>query len=232
MTMLCLEAAWRYPFHQDVATLPDDSARLGRGVDLLIGVDTLADREAGDSPVRAQCLRAAQKLHHAGYKSVGLMPASSEVGVVAAGVNLALALAEISGSTVGYVDANVRWPALSAARTEEDDSDPGSNETFSTRWLRGDVALLVPRRRGAPGAGSQALSRLIVNARELFSTCLVDLTGWKRLGEHFHAIDLLDAIVVVAHAGQTTERELLVLFSEIPVERRAGVLLVGIKPGA
>jgi hypothetical protein len=195
-----------------------------------IGVDALADREAGDGPVRFQCLRAAQRLVRAGYASVGLLPASAEVGVVSAGVNLSLAWAELSGSTVGYVDANVRWPALSAARSAEDDSDPNSTETFSTRWLRGDVALLVPRRRGAPGAGSQALSRLITNARESFAACIVDLTGWKRLGEHLHAIHELDAIVVVAYAGMTTERELLVLFSEIPKERRAGVLLLGTKP--
>jgi hypothetical protein len=208
---------------------PEDLDRLGR-LGRLIGVEALADHHAADGPVRFQCLRAAQRLQHARYASVGLMPASADVGVVAAGINLALALAELSGSTVGYVDANVRWPALSAALEEEDESDPGSGSTFSTRWLRGDVALLVPKRRGAPGAGSQALSRLIANARELFATCLVDLTGWKRLGEHLHAIALLDAIVIVAHAGVTTERELLVLSSEIPESRRAGVLLLGARP--
>lgn len=199
----------------------------------LAGIEAVVER--ADHPVRIECLRAAQRLHRQGCTSIGLLPASADVGVVGAGVNLALALAELSGSTVGYVDANLRWPALAgrpggargSSADFEDLSEVTVDSPFSTRWLRGDVALLVPRRRGASGSGLGALSKVLSSAKDLFATCLIDLTGWRRLGEHMQAFALLDGIVVVARAGLTTEDQLLRLNAEIPAHRHLGVLLIG-----
>ncbi len=199
------------------------------------GIEAIVEQR--DSAVRFECLRAAQRLRRSGCVTIGLLPASSEVGVVGAGVNLAIALAELTGSTIGYVDANMRWPALAPiageiGREHEEESDPHVDAPFSTRWLRGDVALLLPRRQtpgrfGHAGAGLVALSRLLVSANELFARSLVDLTGWKRLGEHLQAFSLLDGVMVVAQSGLTTEDELLRLNHEIPPDRNLGVLLLG-----
>ncbi len=212
--------------------------------DLLLaaGIDLAAD--LGDGPVRFECLRAAQRIQRAlaspgpgggprvGGASLGLLPASANVGVVGVGVHLALALAELSGSPVGYVDANLRWPALAPPAPVRDDSGEQSfgGSAFFTRWLRGDVAVLVPHRKSLAGAGATALPRLLASARELFAGCLVDLTGWQRLGEHLQAFDLLDGVVLVAHAGRSTEEELLRLDAEIPPHKHLGVLLLGADP--
>jgi hypothetical protein len=193
-----------------------------------VGIDILIEQL--DHPVRTECLRTAQRLHATRRRAIGLLPASADVGVVGIGVNLAIALAELTGSTVGYVDANVRWPALAGQIEAQDVRDPTPDAPFMTRWLRGDVALLIPRGGGAGGAGLATLRTLLANANEIFSTCLVDLTGWKRLGEHLPAFALLDGVIVVARAGLTTEDELLRLRHEIPAERHLGVLLIGARP--
>jgi hypothetical protein len=185
---------------------------------------------AADSPVRIECTRAAQRILRHGCKTVGLMPASAQVGVVGAGLNIAVAMAELTGSTIAYVDANLRWPALPqlvGKGAEEDPSDPTAGSAFSTKWLRGDVALLVPKARAVNASGLAALARVLVSAQEVFACCLVDLTGWRRLGEHLTAFTLLDGLVTVAHKGLTTEDDLLQLSHELPAARSLGVVLLG-----
>ena len=193
------------------------------------GIEVLVAEE--DTQMRFECLRAAQRLHRSGCTTIGLVPASAEVGVVGVGVNLALALAELTGSTVGYVDANQRWPAL-ARFVDGLAKDTDSEAAFSTHWMRGNVALLVPRTprgRGVAGSELKALSQALDSAREPFARCLVDLTGFARLGEHLHAFALLDGVVIVAQAGLTNEEELLALKEELPAKRLLGVLLVGLE---
>ena len=184
---------------------------------------------AVDSPVRVECTRAAQRIRRNQCTTVGLIPASAQIGVVGAGINLAVAMAELTGSTVAYVDANLRWPALPAlvGESPDDEDDPTLGSAFSTRWLRGDVALLVPRSRAVHASGLAALAKVLVAAKEVFACCLVDLTGWTRLGEHLTAFTLLDGLVVVAHKGLSTEDELLQLCQELPEGRNLGVMLLG-----
>ena len=114
----------------------------------------------------------------------------------------------------------------------EDASEPGAPATggaapYATRWLRGDVALLVPRERATMAQGLGALTGVLASSRDLFARTLIDLTGWKRVGEHLSAFDVLDGVVVVARSGLTTEDELLRLSHEIPADRNLGVLLLG-----
>ncbi len=187
-----------------------------------------------DSPVRTQCMRAAQRIRRQGCATIGLVPASAQVGVVGAGINVAVAMADLTGSTVAYVDANLRWPALPALvgkGADEDPSNPTAGSAFSTKWLRGDVALLVPKARAVRASGLAALARVLVSAKEVFACCLVDLTGWRRLGEHLTAFTLLDGLVVVAHEGLSTEDDLLQLSNELPADRFLGVLLLGASGG-
>lgn len=186
------------------------------------------DEAGGNAAVRRQCLRAVQEIRRRGCRSVGLIPASTDVSVVGIGVNLAIAMAELTGSTVSYIDANLRWPAL--APLLEMERKGGAIELdsiFATRWLRGDVALLVPQHRAVTSAGLGAIEKVIADSQDLFACSFVDLTGWRRVGEHLSAYDILDGIAVVARAGVTTEDHLRRLGHELPPERNLGVLLLG-----
>ena len=180
------------------------------------------DDEAA-AALRVDCIPVARRIHKAGRRVVGLLPASFDIGVMAVGVQLGLALVEVANTTVAYVDANVRWPAISqiAVGTRPNDDE----SMFATRWLRGQLALLTPPRAGDAGAGLPQLARVIQHSIELFSHVVVDLTGFKKLGEHLAAIEMMDGVVVVARAGHTTEDQLLRLNHELPANLHLGVLL-------
>jgi len=177
----------------------------------LLGIDLLQD-----GAVRDECVRVARRI--VGSKVIGLLPASNDIGVPALGVQLGLALAEVSHGTVAFVDANLRWPAV----VEEANAAGGP---FVTRWLKGSLALLTPPQVQAAGAGVPQLGQLLSSGSELFAHVLVDLTGFKKLGEHLAAVQMVDGVVVVARAGRTTEGELLRLGHELPRARNLGVLL-------
>jgi hypothetical protein len=174
--------------------------------------------------VRADCVTVARRIKETGRRIIGLMPASVEIGVTAIGVQLGLSLVDIANTTAAYVDANIRWPAIAQLAVGTSDTDDES--MFATRWLRGQLALLTPPRAGEAGAGVPQLARVIQHSIELFSHVIVDLTGFKKLGEHLAAIEMMDGVIVVARAGQTTENELLRLNHEMPKHLNLGVLLV------
>jgi hypothetical protein len=182
--------------------------------------------DVDDPEVRAQCVHVARQLRHAERRIIGLLPTADDVGVPAVGVQLGLALADVSGATIAFVDANLRWPAIAdievAAEKTGDDAS-----AFVTRWLRGSLALLTPLSAGQAGAGVPQLAKVIQHGAWLFAHVLVDLTGFKKLGEHLAAIDMVDAVVVIARAGKTIDAELLRLKHELPAAKTLGVLLVG-----
>jgi hypothetical protein len=175
---------------------------------------------ASDPEVRTECIRVASRLRHTGKKIFGLLPAGDDVAVPPIGVQLGLALTEVTGATVAFVDANLRWPAISALAGDEGGS------AFATRWLHETLALLTPPRAGAAGAGLPQLARLIQHSSELFAHALVDLTGFRRIGEHLAAIEMCDGVVVVARAGKTSEQSLLRVRHELGPQL-FGVLLTG-----
>lgn len=191
-----------------------------------LGIDPLTDG-AGAAAV-AELARVARRLRASERKLIGLLPASPGVGVVATGVQLGLQLAQLTGAPIAFVDANARWPALSAIGA----GTPGDRAVFATRWLHGTLALLTPRRVGAAGGGVPDLERIVEEGREMFGHVLVDLTGFEELGEHLAAVDLLDGVVVVAAARETREQDLLRLARDLPVDKDLGVLLVGGRPPA
>ncbi len=181
--------------------------------------------EAASDELRSDFIPLAQRIARTGKKILGLLPVSPDIAVVAVGVQLGLALAEVGNVVVAYADANLRWPAiarLAVGTRPEDGASP-----FATRWLGERLALLVPPRAGQAGAGLPELARLIQLGGELFAHLLVDLTGFKELGEHLAAVDMMDGVVVVARAGVTTEHELLVLHHELPRQLNLGVLVTG-----
>jgi hypothetical protein len=136
--------------------------------------------EAAVAALRMDCIPVARRIKKAERRLIGLLPASVDIGVMAVGVQLGLALVEVANTTAAYVDANVRWPAISqiAVGTRPDDDE----SMFATRWLRGQLALITPPRAGEAGAGVPQLARVIQHSIELFSHVIVDLTGFKKLG--------------------------------------------------
>jgi hypothetical protein len=98
---------------------------------------------------------------------------------------------------------------------------------FTTRWLRGSLALLSPPRVERAGEVVPQLARALLDGADLFGHVLVDLTGFELLGEHGSAAACMDAVALVGRAHHTRERELLELAQLMPQGRFLGVLLVG-----
>jgi hypothetical protein len=192
--------------------------------ELLMAAGIHAELQHEREDVRAACVQVAQRLSASGRKVIGLLPAGDAIGVPVAAVQLGLALAEVSAATVAFVDANLRWPAISELAVGAE-HEPHS--AFAVRWLRGSLALLTAPRAQAAGAGVPQLKRLLAEGSELFGHVLVDLTGFKVLGEHLAALALVDSVVVVARAGLSLEMELLRLREELRDAPLVGVLLTG-----
>ncbi len=197
----------------------DDDAVLA-SLGIAIGRD---DPTLGE--VRAACARIARRLHGDKIRVAGFVPSDDTVAVPPLLIHLGLALADLTGATIAVVDANVRYPGLSALnrgqRTDHDDS------VFSTRWLRGSLALLSPPRVERAGEVVPQLARVLLDGADLFAHVLVDLTGFELLGEHASAAACMDAVALVGRAHRTREKELRELAQLMPSGRFLGVLLLG-----
>ena len=189
-----------------------------------IGIEIITERD--EPRVRIETLRVARRLHAAGRKVVGLIPSDDEVAVPPIAVQLGVALADLTGATVAYLDANVRWPAVSEVAAGESRSSE-SESLFATRWLRGSLALLTPRHAERAGDVLPQLERVLFDGVELFEYVLVDLSGFDLLGEHAAAALAMDGVILVARAGRSRETDLMRLRDEIDPDRLLGVMLVG-----
>jgi len=188
-----------------------------------LGISVISDAE--DPIVRGECMRIARRLQSTRHKIIGFIPASAKVAVPALAIQIGMALVELTGATVAVVDANVRYPALSeVARGDSTDSD---DSVFSTRWLKGSLALLAPPAVERSGEVVPQLARLLLEGVDLFEHVLVDLTGFDLLGEHASAAACMDAVLLVGRATETHEADLLGFKAEMPTNRFLGVLLLG-----
>jgi hypothetical protein len=140
-------------------------------------------------------------------------------------IQLGLALTDLTGATVAVIDANVRYPGL--GQVNRDRATDSDDSVFSTRWLRGSLALLSPTRGQHPGEVVPQLARVLLDGSDLFAHVLVDLTGFELLGEHGSAAACMDAVALVGRAHFTKEDELLALSPLMPQDRFLGILLVG-----
>lgn len=201
------------------ATMPqngdaDDAVLVALGID-----------PVGDGELKAACTRVARRLHEEGVRVVGFVPAEDSVAVPPVLIQIGLALVELTGATIAVVDANVRYPGLSAlSRDQKPDSD---DSVFSTRWLYGSLALLSAPNVESAGQVVPQLARVLLDGGDLFAHVLVDLTGFELLGEHGSAAACMDAVALVGRAHQTRENDLLELSQFMPPGRFLGVLLVG-----
>ena len=193
---------------------------------------------AGD--IQAACARIARRIHDERIRVVGFVPSNHKVAVPPVLVHLGLALTDLTGATVAVVDANVRYPGLSQVakghRTDHSGEDAGligsvtrghDESAFSTRWLRGSLALLSSPRVEKAGEVVPQLARVLSEGSDLFAHVLVDLTGFELLGEHASAAGCMDAVAVVGQAHHSREQELVELARSLPSGRFLGVLLVG-----
>jgi hypothetical protein len=179
----------------------------------------------GMGDVQAACARIARRIHSERLRVVGFVPSNDRVAVPPVIVHLGLALCDMTGATVGVVDANVRYPGLAhIAKGAPLDRDVG---VFSTRWLRGSLALLSPPRVERAGEVVPQLERVLLEGSDLFAHVLVDLTGFELLGEHAAAASGMDAVAIVGEAHHSREQELVELARLMPRGRFLGVLLVG-----
>ncbi|MBP9087105.1 MAG: hypothetical protein KBG15_13370 [Kofleriaceae bacterium] len=195
----------------------DEEALLGS-----IGLRAVGDDLA---PLRAAATRVARHIASHQLGVVGFVPTDALVATPAVLIHLGLALVELTGATVAVVDANVRYPALAALSTGA--SRHNDESVFSTRWLRGSLALLSPTKVERAGDVLPQLARLLGEGADLFKHVLVDLTGFELLGEHAAAAASMEAVVLVGRAHRSRERELLALAQSMPPERFLGVMLVG-----
>jgi hypothetical protein len=167
----------------------------------------------------------ARRIHAERLRVVGFVPSNDKVAVPPVIIHLGLALCDLTGATVAVVDANVRYPGLpqlsKGQRTDNDDS------VFTTRWLRGSLALLSAPSVERAGEVVPQLSRVLLEGSDLFAHVLVDLTGFELLGEHAAAAASMDAVALVGKAHQSREQELVELARSMPSGRFLGVLLVG-----
>jgi hypothetical protein len=187
-----------------------------------IGV-RVAGEDLGE--LRAACTRIGRRISMGGTKVVGFIPADDKIAVPPLLIHLGLSLCDLTGATVAVVDANVRYPGLSAiARGQNPDHD---DSVFSTRWLRGSLALLTPPRVEMAGEVVPQLARVLLEGSDLFAHVLVDLTGFDLLGEHGSAAACMDAVALVGRRKKTRETQLRQLAEVMPGGRFLGVVLVG-----
>ncbi|HEY1551254.1 MAG TPA: hypothetical protein VGG28_25675 [Kofleriaceae bacterium] len=175
--------------------------------------------------LQAACARIARKIHGDQLRVVGFVPSDDSVAVPPVAIHLGLALCNLTGATIGVVDANVRYPAL-AQLSNGQQVDHGDS-VFATRWLRGSLALLTPPRVEQAGEVVPQLARVLLESADLFAHVLVDLTGFELLGEHASAAACMDGVALVSRAHRSRERELVELAQLMPHGRFLGVLLVG-----
>ncbi len=206
-------------------------------------LDTLTDA-AANGELASACARIARRVHNEKIRVVGFVPADDDVAVPPLIIQLGMALCDLTGATIAVVDANVRYPGLpaldrrQAADTDksaerrtrssaEGDAQVDDNSVFSTRWLRGSLALLSAPHVERAGEVVPQLARVLLDGAELFAHVLVDLTGFELLGEHGSAAACMDAVAIVGRAHRTHEQALVKLADMMPAGRFLGVLLVG-----
>ncbi len=175
-------------------------------------------------PRKSMLIRVAHRIQHSQGTILGLWPAGARVPVPPLGIHLGMAIYELTGSTVAFVDANARWPTFKIPPVAQKPTP--KRLSFYCHWIHQSFALIFPNKVCVAGAGIRGLRQMLDENRGLFSRILVDLTGFDRLGEHLEALSMMDGVLLVGRARHTLERELIELNNELPPEKNLGVVLV------
>jgi hypothetical protein len=152
-----------------------------------------------------------------------MTPVDENAAVPPIAVQLGVALMELGGSTVAYLDANTRYPALTPTGSGD---DPDGTGAFSTHWLFESLALLTPKKHARAVDAVAQLEQALSEGAQLFEYVLVDLTGFEQLGELEEALDLVEHLILVVSAGRSRERDLIDFQLRLADQPILGTLLV------
>jgi hypothetical protein len=180
---------------------------------------------AADGDVHFAVLRMARQLAMTERKVIGLLPATPQVGVAGLGVQLALAMVQLNLAPIAWVDAHPKLPAYTGLVAE----DLRNSEGFVSLMAADGLVIstrATPVRRN--GSGNETLQQVLLSHRQRFKHVLLDLTGFRELGEHLWAFDLVDGVLLVAQVGKTAEWSVEQCHREIPPAASLGVLLVDV----
>jgi len=177
---------------------------------------------SADTPeAYAAVMRASRQLRTLGRRVIALCPADERVVVAPFAVQLALVLSEVAESTVtvAHFDASARlFPDL----TSEGQEVAG----LRSAQLTETVTILEPDAEPGPRVLAD-IESFLLQARRQSGYVLVDTSDLRRTGNHVRAYFASDAVLVLARAHRTRERELLNRYREVPTELNLGVLLLG-----
>lgn len=146
-------------------------------------------------------------------RRLGLLAAGGGRVQVVAG-ELALALAAVTRARVLVLDVMGRWGTAGA---------PAADALALAEPTAGLVEFLALS-PSVPGRRVPALAAALDAAT---GHAVVDLSGLEESGEHLEAAAILDAVALVAVAGEVTTPELGRWMRELPAAKNLGVLLVG-----
>lgn len=173
--------------------------------------------------VQRECARAARFLRDLTVRAVGLAPASDDVAVPAAALELGRALAAPVTGTVAVLDAAGTWPCARELVARSAAARSG----LCVSWVLERLAVLTPHEQ----EGLVRLDRFrerVAYALDGFERVVVDLTGFQRGGELAAALEALDGCVLVTRSGVSTMRQVQDVWRSFPEETSLGVLLTGV----
>lgn len=201
----------------------------------IYGFDSLDARSRAFNMIRAKLhdLRAQR-----GWRLFGVVSAAPKVGKSFISANVAASLSRDPRFQTTVIDLDLRRASLTAAFNIEPqfgiraylEEEPGA-EVPSAYALEGERLLIMPTVAGSirsaellAGAKAQALLRSMRNSgdRSLF---VVDLPPVFANDDAITVMSRLDAYVVVAEEGRTTQREVKDVISLLGPQRLAGVIL-------
>jgi hypothetical protein len=136
-----------------------------------------------------------------------------------------MVLSDACQGAVCFIDANSRWPALSALAPFAEKG--GDDDSYTLTWLADFFVVMSHAGKPRQRLDLDLLDKTLRYDCDGFSHVLVDLTGFDLLGEHWLGYDLMDGVLLVAHSGFTTEQDIVRCHKDIPKSRDMGVLLVG-----
>lgn len=175
----------------------------------------------GECPgLSAECAALARRLRELRVRTVALVPAMEDVAVPGVALHLGRALAGTSVRPVAVVDAMGSWIGPRPARVGE------ARGLLVTSWLEESLALLSPS-GVAPMAALRQLEGLLASEGATFEHLVLDLTGFRDLGQQLGACELVEAVLLVARCGATRTRGVMRRLRELSGTRCLGVLLTG-----
>ncbi len=192
--------------------------------DVLRGVAELgSDGSAADLALDIDTAKIARQLRHSGRTTIGLLPSSENVDVHPFATELAVAIALLTEKLSVVLDPE-----------QVSGKPPVDTGTMLFGHVPGPlVVTLVPIERAPAGAKFEMvriMNQLVGRNRDAFGHVLVDLVGCRLPGELLGAQSLLEGIIVVGRAGETTERELEATVKATPEHLRLGVVLTEPSP--